>query len=133
MNSPSPAPLIEEGAVFVAFGCTLGFGMHLRRCFFAFFALVLRCCARLCVFVASSLRLPAVLLRVVYVLRGNGNEGDGVVGAFEYGGGFGVLRVELSSSCEISASASYECSAHLVIGESAGLNGRVVGDVDVGK
>ena len=132
MNSPSPAPLIEEGAVFIAFGCTLGFGLHLPRCFFAFFALALRCCARLCIFVASSLRLHAVLLRVVYVLRGNGNEGGDVVGAFEFGGGCGVLRVELSSSCEISASASYECSAHLAIGESTGLNGRFVVDVDVG-
>ena len=129
MYRPSPAPLIEEGAILIAFGCTLGFGLHLPRCFFALVAFALRRCALHCIFAASSLRLLAVLLRVMRVLRGSGNEGDVVVGAFEFWGGCWALRGELSASCEISVSASYECSSHLAIGESTGLNGRFVGGV----
>lgn len=65
------------------------------------------------------------MLRVVRVVHDSGI----VVGVGVRGADCGVLRGELSSSCEASSSASDESAAHFFIGESAGLNGRH--DVDV--
>ena len=89
-------------------------------------------CSRLFVLVASSLRLFAVMLRVVLVLRATGDKGGVAVGVGECGSSCGVLRVLLSSSSEIASSASDETSAHLVIGESSMLNGGLVSDVFAG-